>query len=100
MKVFAVQLLNHCFRVWIVRVPLELSGGSPPKPILDDVVDGDFQVAVFLGDAKDFGLGSVFIFALPEAVGPFAEERGVASEGAVVGDELVKGWAVAKVIIN
>ena len=73
MKVFAVELFNHRLRIWILRVPLELSGAGPPEPVLHYIVNWDFEVAVLLGDAEDLLLRGVFVLALPEAVGPFTE---------------------------
>ena len=74
MEVVVVQAIDHGLRIRVVLVKNELSLAVPPEPVLHDVVGWDVQLAVFVRDAENFFLRLVPILALPEAVGPFAEE--------------------------
>ena len=99
-EVLGVKLVDHGFRIKIVLVKDEFSLAVPPEPVLHDVVDGDVQIAILLGDSQDFVLRFVAVLALPESVGPFAEHGSLSGQLAVSGDDLVELGSVEKVVVD
>ena len=100
MDIVFVERVDQAFGIGIVFVEDGLAHGVPPEPVLDDVVERDVQVAVFLRDGEKFLLRVVAVLALPVAVSPFAEEWRGAGEFAIVGDEAVEVGAIEKVIVH
>ena len=73
---------------------------TPVIPVLDEVVDGNAPLAVFLRDAKQFVARGVVLLALPIAVGPLAVQGSLSGELPVSGDGLIHGRAIQEVVIH
>ena len=58
------------------------------------------QLAILPRDIEEFLLGLVAILALPKTVSPFAEQRGVSGELAVMADDVIELGTVKEVIID
>ena len=56
MEMFVVKLVNHGLGIGIILVEDVLAFAVPPKPILDDVVDRQMQVAVLFRNAENLFL--------------------------------------------
>ncbi len=100
MKVLVVQLVDHALRVGIVEVPLHLAHRHPPEPVLHDVVHRNVQSAILRRNALNLCLRLILVLALPEAVGPPAEERHIARQFAIVPDNLVGLGTVQEVVVD
>ena len=75
-KIVLVKIVHHSGRIGIARlIEHRLAHGVPPEPVLHDVVGGNTELAVFVRNSKQLFLCVVFVFALPETVGPLAVKR-------------------------
>ena len=99
-EVLAVQAPDHPLGIGIVLIENEFALAIPPEPVLHDIVGGDMQFTIFLGDAQNLLLRFVAVLALPEAIGPLAEHWRRSGEFAVGGDDLIEIGAVEKIVVD
>ena len=99
-EIFAVQFVHHRLGIGILVVECEVAVFDPPEPVLHDVVYRDVEFAIFPCHVQQFLLRLVAVFALPEAVRPLAEHRGLARQLAVGGDDFVEAGAVEEIIVD
>ena len=95
-----MELVHHALGIGIVLVEYVLPFAVPPEPVLNDAIDRQMQITIPLCNARDFFLRFVAVLALPEAVGPPAEQRRLSGELAISGDDLVKLRAINEVVVN
>ena len=80
-RVHVVDLVDHLLRLGEARLVELVAAPSilgPVEPVLDDVIERDLQIAVFLDDVDDLVLRIVALARLPEAVRPFRHHHGLA----------------------
>jgi hypothetical protein len=100
MNVNFVQLLEHGLGVRVVFVEDRLAHGVPPEPVLNDVVEWNVKVAILLCDGFELQLRIVPVLALPKAVRPLAEQRSLAGQFAIGGNDPVKIGAVEEIVVD
>ena len=73
---------------------------TPVIPILDEAINGNLALAVFLRDGQKFGATGVMFLALPVTIGPFAIHRGRPGQVSVSGDDRIHVGAGDEIIIH
>ena len=104
MEVQSVERLHHLGRLGVAHgIPdhaAPVAHGAPVVPVLDDVVDGDPALAVFLRHCQHLVLGVVVLLALPVSVGPLAVHGGGTRQIAVTSDGAIDVVALDHIVVE
>ena len=104
MEVETVERLHHLGRLGIADAipdhPAPVAHGAPVVPVLDNVVDRDPALAVFLRHRHHLVLGVVVLLALPVSVGPLSVHGRGTSESAVTRNGAIDVVALYHVVVE
>src|SRR5450631_4488444 len=97
---FAQRARNIGVRLQVGCRVLRIALALPPKPVLDNGVEGHVRSPVFGRYIQQLLRGFVAILRLEESVSPLPEQRSVPGQVAVLMDELIHLWAVKEVVVD
>src|ERR1039458_8966305 len=104
MEIFPVQDVNHLLRVgirfFVKKHSTPVGVAAPVIPVLDEAIDGNLALAIFLRDGQKLIAGRIMLLALPVAISPFAIHRGLAGQIPVSGNDVVQVFAADEIVIN
>ena len=101
--VLLVHLINHPLAVGVF-LSQEIHGvpqvvRAPILPVLDDAIERNLQLTVFIDHTKQFRSTLVAFLALPETVSPQWEHRHIARKMTHLGNHTVSRTAIHKIIV-
>src|SRR5713226_7297427 len=100
MNVFVMQSLEFTWNIGEIGIENGIAFRLPPKPILHDRIERNMLFAIAVSNSKDLLLGNITVLRLEEAVSPFGKHGRVASQVAILVDNLVHLRAIDQVIVD